>query len=42
MHPWEWPEHLWERIHIDYAEPFMGKMFCWLLMPTLDGWRLKQ
>ena len=27
MHPWEWPEHPWERIHIDYAGPFMGKMF---------------
>ena len=27
MHPWEWPEHPWERIHIDYTGPFMGKMF---------------
>ena len=27
MHPWEWPEHPWECIHIDYAGPFMGKMF---------------
>ena len=27
MHPWEWPEHPWERIHIDFAGPFMGKMF---------------
>ncbi|MCY3927858.1 MAG: DDE-type integrase/transposase/recombinase [Acidobacteria bacterium] len=27
MHPWEWPERPWERIHIDYAGPFMGKMF---------------
>ena len=27
MHPWEWPEHPWERIHLDYAGPFMGKMF---------------
>ena len=42
MHPWKWPEHPWERIHIDYAGPFMGKVFCWLLMPTLDGWGLKQ
>ena len=27
MHPWEWPEHLWDRIYIDFAGPFMGKMF---------------
>ena len=27
MHPWEWPARPWSRIHIDYAEPFLGKMF---------------
>ena len=27
MHPWEWPENPWERIHLDYAGPFLGKMF---------------
>ena len=27
MHPWEWPERPWSRIHIDYAGPFLGKMF---------------
>ena len=27
MHPWEWPERPWERIHVDYAGPFLGKMF---------------
>ena len=26
-HPWEWPQHPWARLHIDYAGPFMGKMF---------------
>ena len=26
MHPWEWPERPWARIHIDYAGPFRGKM----------------
>ena len=24
LHPWEW---LWTRLHIDYAGPFIGKMF---------------
>ena len=27
MHPWEWPAQPWSRIHIDYAGPFLGKMF---------------
>ena len=25
LHPWEWPSRPWERIHIDYAGPFLGK-----------------
>ena len=27
IHPWENPTSPWERIHIDYAGPFLGKMF---------------
>ena len=27
LHPWEWPEHPWSRLHADYAGPFLGKMF---------------
>ena len=27
LHPWEWPDQPWRRIHIDYAGPFMGRMF---------------
>ena len=27
LHPWEWPSRPWTRVHIDYAGPFMGKMF---------------
>ena len=27
LHPWEWPSRPWERLHIDYAGPFLGKMF---------------
>ena len=27
LHPWEWPERPWSRIHVDYAGPFMGKWF---------------
>jgi len=27
MHPWEYPEKPWSRIHVDYAGPWLGKMF---------------
>ena len=27
LHPWKWPENQWNHIHIDYAGPFLGKMF---------------
>ena len=27
LHPWEWPNRPWSRIHVDYAGPFLGKMF---------------
>ena len=27
MHPWVWPEAPWQRVHIDFAGPFMHKMF---------------
>ena len=27
LHPWEWPQRPWCRLHLDYAGPFMGKMF---------------
>lgn len=27
MHPWEWPKRPWTRIHVDYAGPFLSKMF---------------
>ena len=26
LHPWEWPQRAWSRIHIDYAGPIQGKM----------------
>lgn len=27
VHPWEWPVTPWQRIHIDYAGPFLDHMF---------------
>jgi hypothetical protein len=27
LHPWEWPSTPWQRIHVDFAGPFLGMMF---------------
>ena len=27
LHPWSWPARPWERIHVDFAGPFLNKMF---------------
>ena len=27
LHPWNWPARPWQRIHVDFAGPFMGSMF---------------
>ena len=27
LHPWLWPSRPWQRIHVDFAGPFKGKMF---------------
>ena len=24
LHPWEWPSTPWQRIHVDFAGPFLG------------------
>ena len=31
LHTWEWPSRPWARVHVDYAGPFMGKMFLVLI-----------
>ena len=31
LHPWEWPSRPWVRVHVDYAGPFLGKMFLVLI-----------
>ena len=34
LHPWEWPQRPWTRLHLDYAGPFFGKMF----LVTVDAY----
>ena len=31
MQPWKWPTRPWARIHLDYASPFLGRMFLILI-----------
>ena len=37
VHPWEVPSGPWERVHIDYAGPFLGKMFL-ILSDAYSKW----
>ena len=37
LHPWLWPDQPWQRIHIDYAGSFRGKMFL-LLVDAHSKW----
>ena len=37
VHPWEWTAQPWSRLHLDYAGPFMGKMFL-LIVDAHSKW----
>ena len=37
LHPWSWPSKPWTWVHIDYACPFMGKMFL-LIVDVHSNW----
>ena len=37
LHPWEWPARPWSRVHVDYAGPFMRKMFL-LIIDAYSKW----
>jgi len=37
VHLWQWPDHPWDRVHIDYAGPFVRKMFL-LLVDAHSKW----
>lgn len=37
LHPWDWPDKPWNRTHVDYAGPFMGKMF-FVLVDAHSKW----
>jgi hypothetical protein len=37
LHPWEWPETPWQRVHIDFAGPFINRMF-FVMMDAHSKW----
>lgn len=37
LHPWDWPDRPWSRVHVDYAGPFMGHMFL-VIMDAYSKW----
>ncbi|XP_063052002.1 uncharacterized protein K02A2.6-like [Engraulis encrasicolus] len=37
LHPWEVPDGPWRRIHIDYAGPWMGRMFL-IIVDAYSKW----
>ena len=37
LHPWEWPDKPWFRVHADFAGPFLGKMFL-ILVDAHSKW----
>lgn len=32
LHPWVWPAKPWQRLHIDFAGPFLGKMLLFFVL----------
>ena len=37
LHLWVWPAKPWQRIHVDFAGPFIGKMF-FIIVDTHSKW----
>ena len=37
LHPWEWPAHPWQQLHIDFAGRFLGKNFL-VIMDAHSKW----
>ena len=39
LHPWEFPDGPWRRIHVDFGGPFQGKSFL-VIVNAYSKWRL--
>ena len=37
LHSWSWPTGAWQRIHVDFAGPFLGHMF-FLVIDAYSKW----
>ncbi|CAM4584726.1 unnamed protein product [Caretta caretta] len=38
LHPWDWPENPWQRIHVDFAGPLEGSMFLVVVVDAHSKW----
>ena len=37
LHPWQWPDKPWSRLHPDFAGPFLGRMYL-ILVDAHSKW----
>ena len=37
LHPWEWPQNAWHRLHVDHAGPFLNKYFL-IVVDSYSKW----
>jgi hypothetical protein len=37
LYPWEWPARPWQRVHTDFAGPFLGTMF-FIVVDAYSKW----
>ena len=37
LHPWNWPDKPWTRLHLDYAGPFLGQMYL-IIIDAYSKW----
>jgi len=38
VHPWDTPDHNWDRVHIDYAGPHLGQYHFLIVVDALSKW----
>ena len=41
LHPWIWPAKAWQRVHVDFAGPFQGKMYL-IMVDSHSKWPRKK
>ena len=42
LHPWSWSSHLWQRIHLNFAGPFVAECFFYCGWSFKVGWSYRE